>query len=54
MDTLSVVNSQCAACDEQTLFLDPEKCARCLSGYEPVEIEEEKDEPLHADLCLNA
>jgi len=39
-----VAYSQCEACDEQRLFLDPASCARCLSGQEPVEIDEEEEE----------
>ena len=44
MGTDIVVYSQCEKCDEQGMFLDPANCARCLSGHEPAEIDEEENE----------
>ena len=43
MDTNIVVYSQCAECEEPGLFLDPGRCARCLSGYEPIESDDKDD-----------
>ena len=44
MDTDIVVYSQCAECEEPGLFVDPANCVRCLSGREPVEIDQEENE----------
>jgi hypothetical protein len=44
MDTNIVVYSQCAECEEPGLFLDPGRCARCLSGYEPIESDDKDDD----------
>lgn len=44
MDSDIVAYSQCEKCDEQGLFLDPENCALCLAGREPVEIYQEENE----------
>jgi hypothetical protein len=44
MDTNIVVYSQCGECEEPGLFLDPGRCARCLSGYEPIERDDKDDE----------
>ena len=43
MDTNIVVYSQCAECEEPGLFIDPARCARCLSGYEPNESNDKDD-----------
>jgi len=48
MDKDLVVCSQCAACQEQRFFPEPEECARCLSGFE--EAEKEEDEKRQAFL----
>ena len=44
MDTDIVVYSQCAECEEPGLFIDPGRCARCLSGYEPIESDDKDDD----------
>jgi hypothetical protein len=44
MDMDIVVYSQCAECEKQGLFLDPTSCAHCLSGYEPIESDDKKDD----------
>jgi hypothetical protein len=44
MDMNIVVYSQCAECEKQGQFLDPASCARCFSGYEPIESDDEDDD----------
>ena len=44
MDMDIVLYSQCAECEKQGLFLDPASCARCLSGFEPIENDDKDDE----------
>ena len=54
MDTNIVVYSQCAECEKQGQFLDPGSCARCLSGYEPIESDDKNDDVSQSFLRLTA
>ena len=44
MDMNIVVYSQCAECEQPGLFIDPARCAHCLSAYEPIEGDYKDDE----------
>ncbi len=38
--------SRCAQCDEEYVFMDASKCARCLGlGYVPIDDEDNEEEP---------
>ena len=54
MDTDIIVYSQCAECDEPGLYLDPANCARCLSGHEPAENDQDEKETSEPFLLLAA
>jgi hypothetical protein len=54
MDSDMVAYSQCEACGEQRMFLDPQSCAHCLSGEKLVESDDEDDELSQSLLRLTA
>jgi hypothetical protein len=38
--------SRCMQCDEENVFVDGSKCARCLGvGYAPIDDEDNEEEP---------
>jgi hypothetical protein len=38
--------SKCMQCDEEYVFIDASKCARCLGlGFAPIDDEDSKEEP---------
>jgi len=43
--------SICAQCDEEYVFMDGSRCARCLGlGYVPIEDEDNEEEPSSVQL----